>query len=144
MKNTIVILLLVFIVATLSSCSKQISYTAYEELIVNLEDMGFAIDARDVKEHILAGERKWLTINKTDNISVYLYESGSKMEEDAAYLSDDGFSYNHGKEHAEISWVSYPYFFKAQNMIILYVGENLEIIHALEELIGSPFAGHIK
>ena len=144
MKNTIVILLLVFIVATFSSCSKQISYTAYEELIVNLEDMGFIVDTRGVEESILAGERKWLTINENDNLSVYLYENSNKMEEDAAYLSDDGFSYNNGKKAVEISWISYPHFFKVQNMIILYVGENLEIIHALEELVGSQFAGHKK
>jgi len=30
---------------------------------------------------------------------------------------------------------------KGNNMIILYVGENLEIIHALEEFVGSNLQG---
>jgi len=143
-KNTIVILLLVFIVATLSSCSKQISYTAYEELILNFEDIGFTIDARDVEEHILAGERKWLTINESDNISVFIYENSDEMEKDASYISDDGFTYDNGKVGTKIEWVSYPHFFKSENIIILYVGENSKIVRALEEHVGLQFAGYIK
>ena len=63
------------------------------------------------------------------------------MEEDASYIHEGGTSYN-GENAAEISWVSYPHFFKKDNIIVLYVGENLETINALEEIIGLQFAGY--
>ncbi|HBN29222.1 MAG TPA: hypothetical protein DD421_09380 [Clostridiaceae bacterium] len=124
--------------------SRQISYDAYEELVRNLENMSYTIEAEDVEESILLGERKWLTLNGSDNISVYLYENSNRMEKDSSYLSNDGFSYNNVKESIDIEWVSYPHFFKSENMIILYVGENSEIVHVLKELVGSQFAGEIE
>lgn len=121
--------------------STQISYDAYEELVRNLENRGYTIETEDVEESILLGERKWLTINGSENISVYLYESNDEMEKDASYLSDDGFSYNNGKNAMDIEWISYPHFFKSHNMIVLYLGENSKIVNALEELVGPQFAG---
>lgn len=144
MRKAITILLLVLIAIGISSCSKEISYTAYEELIINLEDMGFTVEVEDVEEDILLGQRKWLTINENDNITVYLYNSNEKMEEDASSISHGGTSYNNGKNRMEISWASYPHFFKSENMIVLYVGEDLEIISSLEELLGAKFAGYIE
>lgn len=124
--------------------STQISYDSYEELVRNLENMGYTIEAEDVEESILLGQRKWLTVDGSENISVYLYESNDEMEKDASYLSDDGFSYNNGKNAMDIEWISHPHFYKSENMIILYVGENLEIIQVLEELVGPQFAGKIE
>lgn len=150
MKKIIILLMITIIIILTTLCSSfnnakdQISYTAYDEFITKLENMDFTIDSKDEETSILAGRRKWLTINKNDNITVYLYESNSKMEKDAGYLSTDGFSYDNGKETAAIDWISYPYFFKAENMIVLYVGENTEIIQALEELLGPKFAGDAK
>lgn len=124
--------------------STQISYDSYEELVRNLENMGYTIEAEDVEESNLLGQRKWLTVDGSENISVYLYESNDEMEKDASYLSDDGFSYNNGKNAMDIEWISHPHFYKSENMIILYVGENLEIIQVLEELVGPQFAGKIE
>jgi hypothetical protein len=128
----------------LSEDKQVFLYDAYEELVINLKDMGYTIKAEDVEKSILLGERKWLTINESDNISVYLYESNDEMEKDASYLSDDGFSYDNGREAVDIGWVSYPHFFKSENMIILYVGENSDIICLFEELVGPQFAGEVK
>lgn len=124
--------------------SIQISYDAYNELIRNLETMGYTVEVEDVEKSILSGERKWLTLNGSENISVYLYKNRDKMEKDASYLSDDGYSYNDGKKSIIIEWVSYPHFFKSQNMIVLYVGENSEIVNVLEKLVGPQFAGKME
>ena len=142
-KIIFAILCVIILLLTLIGCNRsaQISYDAYEELVRNLENTGFTIEAEDVEESILIGERKWLTLNGSDNISVYLYENNDRMEKDAPYLSNDGFSYDNGKESIDIEWASYPHFFKSENMIILYVGENSEIVYALEELVGPQFAG---
>lgn len=145
-KIIFAILCVIILLLTLIGCnsSAQISYDAYEELVRNLENTGFTIEAEDVEESILLGERKWLTLNGSDNISVYLYENNDRMEKDASYLSDDGFSYDNGRESIDIEWVSYPHFFKSENMIILYVGRSSKIVEALEELVGPQFAGKIE
>lgn len=106
--------------------------------------MEFNVTEEDVDEDILQGQRKWLTINENENISVYLYESSEKMEEDASYIHEGGTSYNNGKNATEISWISYPHFFKDDNIIVLYVGEDLEIINALKKIVSLQFAGYTE
>lgn len=144
MKKNILILLLLIAILSLFACSKKVSITEYEQLILNLEDVGFSVVVEDVGEDILQGQRKWLTINDEENISVYLYENSQKMEEDASYINEGGSSYTNGGKNVEISWVSYPHFYKKGNIIVLYVGENQEIINTLEVIIGLQFAGKSK
>mgnify|MGYP000959704347 CR=1 FL=1 len=67
--------MLIFIAISLCACIKQVSNVAYDELITNLKNMGYTIEAEDVEESIL------------------------------------------------------------------YVGEDSEIIHVLEEIIGPQFSG---
>lgn len=80
--------------------------------------MEFNVTEEDVDDDILQGQRKWLTINENENISVYLYESSEKMEEDASYIHEGGTSYNNGKKATEISWISSHTFLKMT--ILLY------------------------
>lgn len=63
------------------------------------------------------------------------------MEKDASYVSPDGFSYKTGFKNVSISWISKPHFFKRDNIIVLYVGEDKDIINHLENLLGKQFAG---
>lgn len=144
MKRIFSILLLSVITLSLFGCRNEISETAYNDFITKLEEMDFTVVSEDVDEDILQGERKWLTINETENISVYFYENNAQMEKDASYIDAGGTSYNNGKDAVEISWVSFPHFYKTENIIVLYVGEDTELVHALEENIGNQFAGFIE
>jgi len=144
MKRILSILLLSVITLSLLGCRNEVSETAYNDFIAKLEEMDFSVASEDVDENILQGERKWLTINETENISVYFYESNAKMEKDASYIDAGGSSYNNGKDAVQISWVSFPHFYKTENIIVLYVGEDTKIINALEEIIGDQFAGYIE
>lgn len=141
MKKSLLIILLLIGTVSLFACSKEVPITEYEKLILSLENLGFSVVEEDVGEDILQGQRKWLTINDVENLSVYLYKTSEKMEEDASYIHEGGTSYSNGKNNAEISWVSYPHFYKRGNIIVLYVGENQEIINVLDETIGLQFAG---
>lgn len=140
----IIIIPLVAITLLLFGCSKEISYETYDEFTLGLANGGYTIEEEDVGKSILSGQRKWLTANGDENMSVYIYESNDKMEKDSAYISKDGFSYDKGKEATEISWTSYPHFFKKDNMIVLYAGENVKIINLLKEIVGPQFAGEMQ
>ncbi len=133
---------LLFSFLLLFGCSKELPQNTYNSFIKDLEEMNFLLDIEDVDEDILEGKRKWVTIDSTDNMSIYLYSSMEKMEEDASHLDSGGTSYNNGDKSVEIEWVSYPHFFKKDNMIVNYVGDNKEIIKALEKLLGEQFAGY--
>ena len=39
------------------------------------------------------------------------------------------------------SWVAPPHFYKAEKLIVLYVGESEAIIDILESVLGPQFAG---
>ena len=114
---------------------------AYRALVAGLEKRGFSIDAKDAEKDILQGQRKWLTVDGGQGLSVYLYKDGAEMEKDAAFINHDGFSYDNGNQAAKIQWVSDPHFFKSENMILLYVGQDPEILTALETIMGRQFAG---
>lgn len=142
MKKSSAVLLLVMTVLLLLGCRKEISEATYNRLLTELGEMGYDVDAKSVQEDILQGQRKWLTMDETENISVYLYESPGQMEKDASYIDEGGSGYTNGRKSVEISWVSYPHFYKKDNIIVLYVGEDARIISALEEIMGDQFAGH--
>ena len=142
MKKIIVISFLVLCALVISSCSTQISEAAYEEFVETLEDRGYTIQVEeDTEKIILAGEHKRLTINETDYLAVFLYKNNDEMEKDASRLSADGFTYSTEGRTISISWVSKPRFYKKDNMIVLYVGEDAELIHVYSELLDSPFIG---
>ena len=143
MKKVICVILYLFAFWTLIACSgtKSISYDSYDKLVRDLENKGYTVKTEDTAKNILNGERKWLTINEKEHITVFLYPSTTSMKKDASYISDDGFSYNDGDSHVSIDWVSYPHFYKASNMIVLYVGEDSDMIDSLKELVGYQFAG---
>ncbi len=145
-KILLKVLVFNLILILLIGCTKQVinrDEKAYENLIIKLEERGFSIIAEDVGESILQGQRKWLTIDTEENMSVYFYETDKEMEEDASYINKSGFSYNNKDKSVEISWASLPHFYKTDNIIVLYVGESNEIISALEEIIGQQFAGYL-
>lgn len=144
MRKQISILLFVMLSISFWGCSKQIEEKTYLDFITKLNKLNFKIEAEDVEEDILQGQRKWLTLNEEEHISVYLYENNEKMEEDASYIDSGGASYDNGKNSVKISWASLPHFYKKDNMIVLYVGQNVDITNALEQIVSVQFAGYQK
>lgn len=122
--------------------TKQYSEQELNQIVKELQEKDYIIDIKDVDKDILVGKRKWLTLNNDEHISAYLYADNKRMEDDAARISTDGCSYNGIYNKCCISWISYPYFYKKNNTIVLYVGENRDLINTLEEVFVSQFAGH--
>ena len=83
-----------------------------------------------------------MTLNGEGNISIYLYRNNAQMEKDAANLDAGGTTYKDGLNEMKISWVSLPHFYKKDNIIVNYVGEDKTIIDVLETIVGPQFAGY--
>ena len=144
MKKVVLFFMVLILVTPIVGCSSRVSEIALNDLITKLEQKGFNVISKDEKKEIFQGKRKSLSINKNENIDVYLYQTNEKMEEDSSSIDRGGTSYNNGKNNADIDWISLPHFFKKDNIIVLYVGENSAILEALEELLGKQFAGYVE
>ncbi len=142
MKKVVFVFLLSFITLSLFGCNNQISEETYHDFITKLEEMNFNVKEEDAGKDILEGERKWVTVDESENLSVYLYESNQHMEKDASFMDAGGTGYHNGRNSVEDSWVSYPHFYKTDNIIVLYVGEDEALIKAIEEIMGKQFAGY--
>ena len=73
-----------------------------------------------------------------ENIQVFEYSDEAAADVEASLVSPDGSSI--GTSIA--SWIAPPHFHKAGKIIVLYVGENRELISLLETVLGPQFAGH--
>lgn len=77
-----------------------------------------------------------LKVNGKD-VQVFEYESAERMETDATQVAPDGGSIG----TSVVTWVEPPHFFKSGRVLVLYVGEDLEVINLLRGALGEQFAG---
>jgi len=131
-----------FMLITIFSLDRSKNYDTSDKVIAELESSGFVVEVQDVEKDILNGERKWLTIDQKENVSIFIYYNKNEMEEDADRISIDGCSYDSFMKKVNVSWSSYPHFYKLNNIIVLYVGENRHLMDSLEEICGVQFAGY--
>lgn len=140
---TIIILLL----ATLGvSCARKESppvshggpVTDYVSLIDSLRKEGANVEpAGEVNQPFFSVIGQAIIVNG-ENIQVFEYSDEAAADVEASLVSPDGSSI--GTSIA--SWIAPPHFHKAGKIIILYVGENREVISLLETVLGPQFAGH--
>jgi hypothetical protein len=76
---------------------------------------------------------------KLDGEDIQIFEFASQGEADSAAesISPDGSSIG----TSMVSWISSPHFYQAGKLIVLYVGEDQNVISSLEGLLGLQIAG---
>lgn len=140
-----VFMITLFIAIMLLGCSRESSSQntfnigQFENAMKN---KGYSYEIIDVSQDFLPTTRKRMIIDD-EAIDLYLFDSHTKMEEEASYIDRGGCSYRNGSESVEVSWVSFPHFYKKGSLIVLYVGEDGNIISDLEDVFGEQFAGYM-
>jgi hypothetical protein len=76
-----------------------------------------------------------------ENLFVFEYKSASAANRDASGVSPDGGSITATDRACAFSWIGPPRFYKSDRLIVLYVGRNENLIRALDDVLGRPFAG---
>ena len=89
-----------------------------------------------VSEGIFSVDGRVLEVNG-ERVLVMDYGDADSLDVEAAGISPDGSSIG---THM-VSWVAPPHFFRTETAIVLYVGENSEVIEALAQVMGPQFAG---
>lgn len=77
-----------------------------------------------------------LTVNN-EPVQVFEYADSTLADGDAGQVASDGSSI--GTTMA--TWVGPAHFFRAERLIVLYVGNSPAVLDALESILGSQFAG---
>lgn len=75
-------------------------------------------------------------IGEPVELQLYSYESAAQAEADAAQIGPDG-----SPATMMIDWLAPPHFFRAERLIVLYVGDNEQMLDLLTQVLGPQFAG---
>ena len=121
----------------------------YISLIDNLREAGATVvdTGGVIQQPCFSVDGKAITVNGS-YVQVFEYEDAAAADTEAALISPHGFSINKTSDNngqigqiCFISWIAPPHFYKASNLIVLYVGENQAVIDVLETVLGLKFAG---
>ena len=77
-----------------------------------------------------------LTVNGED-VQAFEFANAEEADTVAETVSRDGRSIGTNM----IGWVAPPHFYKAGKLIVIYIGSDSDVINALQEALGSQFAG---
>ncbi len=106
---------------------------------LEMKDRGYKFEIKDAEQDFLPTVRKRMIIG-SEAIDIYRYDNNESMEEDAGRIDSGGCTYS-GINSKKVSWTKAPHFYKKGNIIVLYVGNDRDIISHLSEILGNQFAG---
>ena len=62
---------------------------------------------------------------------------------DYGYINESGYPISRTTgQPADLTWISNPHWFKRDLILVLYVGEDEQIIDFLQQFLGDSFAGY--
>lgn len=74
---------------------------------------------------------------KGEEVRVFVYPTAGAAEHEAGRVSPDGW----GAWTSKVSWMAAPHFFRSNNLIVLYAGDDAAVLRALGAVLGAQFAG---
>lgn len=117
------------------------SENALDDLKNIFETNGYTFSSENENKNILEGERINITLNDKTNLQIYIYDSVESANLDSECISSDGYSYTKDDMTTSIEWDDSPHFYKYNNLIILYLGNDEELITLLSNNFGNQIAG---
>ena len=115
---------------------------AYKSFIALLADSGLRFTETGKETDAFLSVPGWPVHIGDHMLTVYEYPSNALMEADAACIDIGGCSISTPGKEVNISWVSYPNFFKKGTLIVNYIGESESVLDFLRANFGEPFAGY--
>ncbi len=111
--------------------------TDYVSLFDNLRAAGATVEpAGEILQPFFSVEGNAITVDG-ENVQVFEYADAPTADAEAGLVSPDGSSIG----TSMVSWVATPHFYKTGKLIVLYVGDNTDVISILGDLLGPQFAG---
>lgn len=111
--------------------------TNYASLVDKLKSTGVSVEiGESVSQPFFTPQGQVIKLSGED-IQVFEYMSEEEAIKESMQVSTDGSSVG----TTMISWIDTPHFYQTGKIIILYVGNNPEMIEILSEVLGPQFAG---
>jgi hypothetical protein len=111
--------------------------TDYASVLDHLRAAGVGAEpGEDVDQPFLAVKGKMIQVRGGD-VQVFQYRDTTATDAQAALISPDGATVGTTK----LQWVGPPHFYKHGKLLVLYVGDNAQVLQALESVLGRQFAG---
>ena len=113
--------------------------TDYTSLIDAIKSRGVLVEYIDeiaAESSSFSAPIKVISVGGAD-IQVYEFQSESDAQVSSLMISEDGTEIG----TSIIRWIDTPHFYTNGKIIVLYVGQNPEIMNLLELLLGAQFAG---
>ena len=109
----------------------------YVSFIDNLRATGDLVEpAGEISQPFFSVKGFVVKVNG-EEVQVFEYLNATAADSEAELVSPDGASVGTNM----ITWVATPHFYKEERLIVLYVGDNEDLINILETILGSQFAG---
>ena len=146
MKWLIVSTLLVVFASAIGGCGKSAVPSPSAEplaiadqisLLKALQEAGATVEIGDsVIQDFFSPEGSLVQANGID-IQVFEYESPEAMEQEAAQVAPDGGSVG----TSMMMWMDAPHFYKTGRIVVIYLGQDENMLELLQHVIGDQFAG---
>ena len=132
------------IVLIASACAPAISRSVAASAKSDVDKWLDAMRARGARvEPVGEAEQPFLSVTGSmvqvngEDVQAFGYPSAAEMDAQAARISPDGGTIGTSKIH----WIGTPHFFKQGRLLVLYVGENGDLLRILAATLGRQFAG---
>lgn len=143
-RQILLITLSLLILTTLISYdNKENSKSTFgiNQFTKQMKSKNYTFKLKDVQKDFLPTTRKMMVIDK-DTIFIYLYNNDKEAAADSKRIDIMGCSYQNGGKSVQVSWISFPHFYRKGSIIVQYVGINEKIISDLKDILGKQFAGY--
>lgn len=108
-----------------------------EGLVEALRAEGAQVELGEaIQQPFLSVPGQIVKVNGAD-VQVFEYASAEDLGLEASQVSEDGSSTG----TSNVTWIAPPHFYRSGRLLVLYVGEDQEVIELLESVIGPQFAG---
>jgi hypothetical protein len=115
------------------------SMDGLQDLIRRLQATGVEVVRHEsVEQPFFSVPGEIITLN-FESVQIFDFGSSDKAEAEAANVLPDGRTFR--SPNLKLNWSATPYFYLSGRLIVLYVGEDEEVMDILEILLGEPFAG---
>lgn len=122
---------------TSNSASESKEALDTTNFIDKLTDSGASVELREsVSQPFLSVQGQILRVNGED-VQVFEYPDPTVLQADTSQISPDGSS----TSTTMITWIATPHFFSSGRLLVLYVGDNDDLLSTLEQMLGPQFAG---
>ena len=120
------------------SVRRQPKPTDRARLIHDLRASGAAVNLSKerISQPFFSAQGRVIHVN-SHGVWVFSYANAAAAEKDAAKISSDGMTIGHSKP----SWLGTPHFYRQRRLIVLYLGDDSQVLDSLKRALGQQFAG---